>query len=102
MKQDELWDKHCQEIIDFINTNKRRPSKYRPEELKMVYWLKYCRKQINQGRLSDERKEKFAQLMSVANKYQRKNQYQYTQKNDDHPTLWKDKEWYTRKNKDKR
>lgn len=82
MKQEERWDYHCKEITDFINTNKRRPSKYREEELQMVYWMKYCRKLINRGQMSDARKEKFKRLMDLASKFQRKNQYEYTYVNE--------------------
>lgn len=90
MKQDALWDTHYQEIIDFINTNKRRPSKYRDEERPMMYWIKYCKKLIKQGKMSDERIEKFERLMNLANKFQRKNQYEYTHKNDGTLNLWED------------
>lgn len=83
MTQNEVWDKHYQEIMDFVKTNKRRPSKYRKEEICMVYWIKYCKKLINQGRMGDARKEKFESLMNYINKFQRKNQYEYTQQNEE-------------------
>lgn len=93
MKQDALWDHHYQEITEFIRTNKRRPSKYREEERQMVYWIKYCKKLINQGKMGDTRKEKFDQLMNLANKYQRKNQYEYSHKNDVNLNLWDEKDF---------
>lgn len=96
MKQDALWNHHCQEIMDFIKTNKRRPSKYRDDERQMVYWIKYCKKLINQGRMSDDRKEKFEQLMNLANKFQRKNQYEYSHKNDETLDLWNSMKRYPR------
>lgn len=93
MKQDALWDYHYDLITDFINTNKRRPSKYREEERQMVYWMKYCKKQLKQDRMSDTRKEKFERLMNLANKYQRKNQYEYSHKNDVTLSIWDDKDF---------
>ena len=32
MTQDEAWNLHYQEVMTFMETNKRRPSKYRLEE----------------------------------------------------------------------
>ena len=40
MTQDERWVKNYNEVIDFIKTNKRNPSKYVPEEKGMVNWQK--------------------------------------------------------------
>lgn len=92
MKQDELWDSHYQEIMDFITTQKRRPSKHRLEEHQMLNWMKYCKKQIAQGKLSTDRVEKFNVLMSLADKFQRKNQYEYARKTDIILSLWDDEE----------
>lgn len=44
MTQDERWMKNYQEVMDFIKTNKRNPSKYEPEEKAMVNWQKQQRK----------------------------------------------------------
>lgn len=96
MTQEDLWDKHCQEIMQFIKTNKRRPSKYREEERQMVYWIKYCRKLINQGRMKDARKEKFEHLMDYASKFQRKNQYEYTYVNEENVGVTLEKGRYSR------
>lgn len=83
MTQNEVWDNHYKEIMEFVAKNKRRPSKHRKDELRMVYWIKYCKKLINQGRMKDARKERFEQLMNYANKFQRKNQYEYTHVNEE-------------------
>ena len=40
--------------IDFIKTNKRCPSKYKPEERNLVNWAKYNRKMRNKGLLSPD------------------------------------------------
>lgn len=44
MTQDKRWAKNYNEVIDFIMTNKRNPSKYVPEEKGMVNWCKQQRK----------------------------------------------------------
>ena len=36
MTQDERWQKRYNEVIDFIETNKRNPSKHRIEEHDML------------------------------------------------------------------
>lgn len=95
MRQDALWDYHYQRITDFINTNKRRPSKYRDDERQMVYWIKYCKKLLKQGKMSDSRKEKFEKLLNLASKFQRKNQYEYSNKNEETLKLWKDDSIFT-------
>lgn len=51
MTQDEHWLKKYQEVVDFIETNKRNPSKYNQEEIK--------------------------ELLELGEKYKHKNQYQY-------------------------
>ena len=75
MTQDERWAKNYNEVIDFIKTNKRNPSKYVPEEKGMVNWQKQQRKLINAGLLKPERVEMFEKLQELAEKYRRVNQY---------------------------
>ena len=67
-------------MMDFMETNHRRPSKYRVEEHDMLNWFKATKKRIAKGNLSEYRQEKFNILLEVAQKYQRKNQYQYKAK----------------------
>ena len=43
MTQDERWNLRYQEVIDFIETNHRNPSKHRLEEHDMLNWLKQQR-----------------------------------------------------------
>ena len=76
MTQDERWVKNYNEVIDFIKTNKRNPSKYVPEEKGMVNWQKQQRKLINAGLLKPERVGLFEKLQELAEKYRRVNQYQ--------------------------
>ena len=80
MTQDEKWQKQYEQMMDFMETNHRRPSKYRVEEHDMLNWFKATKKRIAKGNLSEYRLEKFNILLEVAQKYQRKNQYQYKAK----------------------
>lgn len=75
MKQDEKWLKNYEEVITFIKTNKRNPSKYVPEEKGMVNWLKQQRKLINAGALKSDRVGMFEKLQELGDKYRRVNQY---------------------------
>ena len=58
-----------------METNQRRPSKYRLEEHDMLNWFKATKKRIAKGELSEERLKKFNILLEVAEKYRRLNQY---------------------------
>ncbi len=76
MTQDELWLKKYQEIVAFIETNKRNPSKYDAEERGLYCnWLRYNKKLYYAGEIKEERIERFKELMKLREKYSRKNQY---------------------------
>lgn len=75
MTQDERWLTRFNEVMTFIETNHRNPSKYFPEERLMVHFLKRCRKLMNAGELLEPRLERFKELMELSEKYKRKNQY---------------------------
>ena len=76
MTQVEMWMIKYEEVIDFIETNKRNPSKHRIEELLMLNWIKHQRKLLNAGQLKPERVEMFNKLLELAEKYKHVNQYQ--------------------------
>jgi hypothetical protein len=75
MTQDERWNLRYQEVMDFIETNHRNPSKHRLEEHDMLNWLKQQRKLNNAGKLKPERVERFRKLLELVELYKRKNQY---------------------------
>lgn len=75
MTQDERWQKRNEEVVDFIEANKRNPSKHRIEEHDMLNWLKANRKALNAGKMKLERVEKFRRLLELTEQYRRKNQY---------------------------
>ena len=64
------------EVVEFINTNHRNPSKHRIEEHDMLNWVKQQRKLLNAGRLKAERIERFKELLALMERYKRINQYQ--------------------------
>ena len=75
MTQDERWLLKYNEVVAFIENNKRNPSKHRIEEHDMLNWLKANRKRMNADGLKPERVEKFKELLSLTEVYRRKNQY---------------------------
>ena len=76
MTQDEKWQAKYDEVMEFIKTNKRNPSKHRIEEHDMLNWLKANRKLENAGKMKAERVEKFEKLQALIEEYKRVNQYQ--------------------------
>ena len=76
MTQDEKWIARYNEVMTFIETNKRNPSRHRIEEHDMLNWLKANRKALNAGKMKPERVEKFRKLLEMTEQYRRKNQYE--------------------------
>ena len=77
MTQDEKWIAKYNEVVTFIETNKRNPSRYDEEERgKYHTWLKANRKALNAGKMKAERVEKFKKLLEMTEQYRRKNQYE--------------------------
>ena len=75
MTQEERWQQQYEQMMSFMETNHRRPSKHRLEEHDMLNWFKATKKRIAKGELSEERLKKFNILLEVAEKYRRLNQY---------------------------
>ena len=76
MTQDERWMVKYIEVVTFIETNKRNPSRHRIEEHDYLNWLKANRKALNAGKMKAERVEKFKELLAMTEQYRRKNQYE--------------------------
>ena len=77
MRQEERWQKRYEEVKDFIEVNKRNPSKHDEEERgKYLNWIKANRKALNAGKMKIERVEKFRKLLEMTEQYRRKNQYE--------------------------
>lgn len=64
------------EVVGFIEANRRNLSKHRIEEHDMLNWLKANRKALNAEKMKLERVEKFKKLLELTEQYKRINQYQ--------------------------
>ena len=76
MTQEEKWLTRYNEVMTFIETNKRNPSRHRIEEHDHLNWLKANRKAMNAGKMKTERVEKFRKLLEMTEQCRRKNQYE--------------------------
>ena len=76
MTQEERWQKRYEEVVDFIETNKRNPSKHDEEERgKYLNWIKANRKAMNAGKMKPERAEAFKRLLRMMEECKRVNQW---------------------------
>ena len=76
MTQNERWQKNCEGVKTFIESNHRNLSKYDLTERRLYTWLKHNRKEMNAGKMKAERVEKFRKLLEMTEQYRRKNQYE--------------------------
>lgn len=75
MTQDAAWLAKYNEVVMFIETNKRNSSKNNPEERgAYLNWIKHYRKMMNAEKMKEERVEKFKQLLDNIEKYRHVNQ----------------------------
>jgi hypothetical protein len=69
MTQDEKWNARYNEVVVFIETNKRNPSRYDDTERGLYCnWLHHNRKVMNTGKMKTERVEKFRKLLELTKK----------------------------------
>ena len=74
MTQKEKWEHRYNEVVSFIETNKRNPSRYDDTERGLYCnWLHHNRKQLNAGKMKPERMEKFKVLIELSERFRRKN-----------------------------
>ena len=58
MTQDERWLEKYNEVVTFIETNKRNPSKHSDEERgRYLNWMQHNRKLLKAGKMAPERVE---------------------------------------------
>lgn len=76
MTQEERWKMRYQEVMTFIESEHRNPSRHRIEEHDMLNWLKANRKVMNAGKMKEERVELFERLLALMERYRRKNQWE--------------------------
>lgn len=75
MTQDEKWLANWKEVMDFMEANERRPSKFVDSERGLRNWWKHQQKLLNARELKDDRVEKFKELLELGEKYRHVNQY---------------------------
>ncbi len=68
MTQEGRWLAQYNEVMDFMETNHRNPSRHRLEEHDMLNWLK--------AKMKEERVEMVERLLEAGEKVRRVNQYQ--------------------------
>lgn len=77
MTQDERWLQKYNAVMDFMEKNKRNPSRHDNNERGLYCnWIKHNKKLYNAGEMKDERLEMFKELLELSEQYKRKNQYQ--------------------------
>lgn len=75
MTQDERWMTRYKEVVSFIETNYRNPSKYVGSERELVNWAKQQRKLMNAGELKPERVVLFEKLLALMEENKHVNQW---------------------------
>jgi len=75
MTQDERWMAKYNEVVEFIETNHRNPSRHRIEEHDLLNWLKVNRKRMNANELKPERVGKFKDLLALMEEHKHVNQW---------------------------
>ena len=77
MTQEEAWLNKYKEVVAFIETNKRNPSKHDDGERgRYLNWLKHNRKLYAAGEMKEDRVPMFKNLLEMGEKYRRVNQYE--------------------------
>lgn len=76
MDQETRWLTRYNEVVAFIETYHRNPSKFIPEERgQYLNWIKHNRKLYTAGELKPDRVELFEKLLVLCEKYKRVNQW---------------------------
>lgn len=75
MTQDERWLVKYNAVMEFMERERRNPSKHRLEEHDMLNWLKANRKALNAGKMTEERVEMFEKLLEKIEENRRVNQW---------------------------
>ena len=62
MTRDERWNQMWDAVMLFLKENKRRPSKYKPEEHDLRNWVKYNVKRMRSGQMPANRLERLRRV----------------------------------------
>ena len=76
MTQEDKWRKNYKEVVEYMDTYHRNPSKHRVEDHLMLNWMKHQRKLMNKGELKPERVAAFKRLLAKSDKLKRVNQWE--------------------------
>ena len=77
MTQDERWLIKYKEVMEFMEKNKRNPSRYDDNERGLYCnWIKHNKKLMKPGELKPNRGEMFEKLLVKMEEFKRVNQYQ--------------------------
>lgn len=69
MTQDERWIERYNEVMTFIETNKRNPSKHRIEEHDHLNWLKANRKEMEDQTAEFEKQNETLKIQRFENTF---------------------------------
>jgi len=75
MTQDERWILRYNEVVAFIERERRNPSRHRIEEHDMLNWVKANRKKMNKGEMVEPRLGMFKVLLEMGEEVKRVNQW---------------------------
>ena len=76
MTQEERWIARYNEVMEFMEREHRKPSKYYPEEKLMFHFIHHNKKLYNADNMKAERVEAFEKLLAFCERYRRKNQWE--------------------------
>ena len=76
MTQEERWMQNYNEVMTFIESNHRNPSKHRIEEHLMLNWVKHNRELLKAGKMTPDRVEMKGKLVDLWEERKRVNQYE--------------------------
>lgn len=75
MDQGTRWMLKYNEVVSFIETNQRNPSRHNIEDHLALNWIKHNRKLLNKGEMKPKRAEMFKELLALMEKYKKVNQW---------------------------
>lgn len=76
MTQDERWLVKYNEVMKFMEKNKRNPSRYDDNERGLYCnWIKHNKKLMKAGELKPNRVKLFEKLLALCKQYKRVNQW---------------------------
>lgn len=75
MTQDQRWQIRFDEVMNFMEKEHRKPSKYYPKEKLMFHFIHHNKKPYNAGTMKVERMETFEKLLALCEEYKRVPEY---------------------------